>query len=263
MVDLLVYALAAGLLLICATGPLGAIVVWQRMAYYGDTLAHSALLGVALGVLLNLSIEASVLAVCVLLALILGPLHRWSGGSIDSLLGIAAHGSLAAGLVAVSLQSGNNIDLNAFLFGDILAVRARDLYLLGGAAALCAALLGRHWNGLVALAAHRDLAQVEGYPVARLELLQMVMIAVIVAVGMKIVGVLLISALLIIPAATASRWSRSPEQVALGAIGVGAAAVIGGISGAWWLDTPAGPSIVLFAALLFALALPLGKRVAG
>ena len=259
MVDLLVYAMAAGLLLIVATGPLGAIVVWQRMAYYGDTLAHSALLGVALGVLMNVSIEASVIAVCVLLALILGPLHRWSGGSIDSLLGIAAHGSLAAGLVAVSMQSGNVIDLNAFLFGDILAVTAKDLLLLGGVTAACSALLLTFWNSLVALAAHRDLAQIEGHRVALLEVLQMLMIAVVVAVGMKIVGVLLISALLIIPAACASRWSRSPEQVALGAIGAGSLSVMGGISSAWWLDTPAGPSIVLFATLLFIVALPLGK----
>ncbi len=259
MVDLLVYAVCAGLLLILATGPLGAIVVWQRMAYYGDTLAHSSLLGVAIGVLMNISIEASVIAICALLALILGPLHRWSGGSIDSLLGIASHGSLAAGLVAVSMQSGKIIDLNAILFGDILAVSGRDLALLGSVTLGSSILLLINWNSLVALAAHRDLAQIEGRRVALLEVLQMLLIAVVVAVGMKIVGVLLISALLIIPAASASRWSRSPEQVAVGAIIVGACSVVGGIASAWWLDTPAGPSIVLFATLLFLIALPTGK----
>ena len=159
----------------------------------------------------------------------------------------------------MSLQSGA-IDLNAYLFGDILAVRASDLGLLAAVSALCTGLMLWRWNALVAIATHRDLAQVEGLPVARLEILQMVLIALLVAVGMKIVGVLLISALLIIPAATAGRLSRTPEQVALGAIACGCLAVGGGLYSAWQLDTPAGPSIVVFAAALFFFLLPLGRR---
>lgn len=259
MIDILFYALAAGLLLVIPAGPLGSIILWQRMAYYGDTLAHSALLGVALGLLFDSHVELTVIGVCVLLALLLGPLHRISGNSLDSLLGIAAHTSLALGLVAVSMQSGA-VDLNAYLFGDILAVQKSDLLLLAGVSALCCGLMLWRWNALVAIATHRDLAQVEGHPVARLEILQMVLMALLVAVGMKIVGVLLISALLIIPAATAGRLSRTPEQVAFGAIGCGCLAVGGGLFSAWQLDTPAGPSIVLFAASLFFLLLPLGRR---
>lgn len=258
MIDLLLYALTAGLLLVIPAGPLGSIILWQRMAYYGDTLAHSALLGVALGLLLDTEVEFTVIAVCVVLALVLGPLHRISGNNLDSLLGIAAHTSLALGLVSVSLQSGA-IDLNAYLFGDILAVRASDLGLLAAISLLCTGLILWRWNALVAIATHRDLAQVEGRPVARLEVLQMVLIALLVAVGMKIVGVLLISALLIIPAATAGRLSRTPEQVALGAIACGCLAVFGGLYSAWQLDTPAGPSIVVFAAALFFLLLPVGR----
>ncbi|WP_372747318.1 metal ABC transporter permease [Litorivivens sp.] len=255
MTDLLLYAMAAGLMLVTATGPLGTIIVWQRMAYYGDTLAHSALLGVALGLMLETSIELSVVTVCVVLALGLGPLHRISGHNLDSLLGIASHTSLALGLVAVSLQSGNSIDLNSFLFGDILAVNLRDLLLLGAVSGSCVVLLMLNWNGLVALAAHRDLAQVEGRAVVHLEVLQMVLIALVVAVGMKIVGVLLISALLIIPATAAGSFSRSPEGVALSATALGMISVIGGMLCALQLDIPAGPAIVLFASLLFFLSL--------
>ncbi len=259
MTDLLLYALAAGMILVAATGPLGTIIVWQRMAYYGDTLAHSALLGVALGLMLNVSIELSVIGVCVLLALGLGPLHKVSGHNMDSLLGIAAHTSLALGLVAVSLQSGSGIDLNSFLFGDIFAVTRRDLVLLACVAGGSLAVLLANWNALVALAAHRDLAQVEGRAVNRLEILQMVLIALVVAVGMKIVGVLLISALLIIPATAAGSLSRSPEAVAAGATALGMISVIGGMICALQLDIPAGPAIVLFASLLFFASVTLRK----
>lgn len=250
MTDILLYAVTAGLLLAAITGPLGALVVWQRMAYYGDTLAHSALMGVALGLALQISVQLAVILTCVAIALALAAMQRWRATTIDSLLGIFAHSGLALGLVAISLLD-TQVDLNAFLFGDLLAVAPRDLVVLGAIVLGVGAVLWRNWTALVAVAAHAELAAVEGVNVERLRLLAMVLIAVTVAIAMKVVGVLLITAMLIVPAATASRFSRSPEQVALGAVAVGMLAVAGGLSAAWMLDTPAGATIVVFATLLF------------
>ncbi len=262
MVDVLLYALAAGLLLALISGPLGTLVVWQRMAYYGDTLAHSALLGVALGLVLQVNVQLAVLLTCCALALALTALQRWRATTLDSLLGIFAHSGLALGLVAISLLSGRPVDLNAFLFGDLLAVDRAQLLQLAAVVAVVGALLARTWHSLVSIAAHAELAAIEGLPVARLRLLMMLLIAITVATAMKAVGVLLVTALLIVPAATAGRVGRSPEQVALGAIAAGMLAVSGGLAGAWWLDTPAGPSIVLCAAALFfaTALLPAARR---
>lgn len=254
MIDILQYALAAGLMLALLTGPLGALVVWQRLAYYGDTLAHSALVGVALGLALQINVQLAVTLTCVAIAVALTAMQRMQATTIDSLLGIFAHSGLALGLVAISLLSSTPVDLNAFLFGDLLAVTPMDLAALAAVVLVVAFIVWRRWNALVAVAAHPELAAVEGLNVDRLRLLLMVLIAVTVATAMKVVGVLLITAMLIVPAATVSRFSRSPEQVALGATIVGMLAVAGGLGSAWLLDTPAGASIVLFATLVFVVA---------
>lgn len=254
MTDLLFNAMLAGLLLAIVAGPLGSLVVWQRMAFYGDTLAHSALLGIALGLALQLDIQLTVLASSLLLALALFALQLWRNTPVDALLGILSHSSLAIGLVGLSLVDNQRLDLNAFLFGDLLAVMRGDLLKLLIIDILVVALLARYWRGLVALTAHAELAAVEGLPVQRLRLLMMLMVAATVAIAMKIVGVLLVTAMLIIPAAAAGRLARSPEQTALLATLAGVAAVIGGLSGAWYWDLPAGPAIVCGAAALFLLA---------
>ena len=252
MIDILFNALLAGLLLAAVAGPLGSLVVWQRMAFYGDTLAHSALLGVAVGLVLQLNIQLAVLLCCMVLATLLFGLQHWRGTAMDSLLGILSHSSLAAGLVALSLLDRQRLDLNAFLFGDLLAVMDDDLIRLAVIDALVIGLLLRYWRGLVALTAHAELAAIEGLPVARLRLLLMLMVAATVAIAMKIVGILLVTAMLIIPAAAAGRVARSPEQTAAIAALCGCLAVVAGLSGAWYWDIPAGPAIVS-AGLLFLL----------
>lgn len=251
MIDILLYALLAGLLVAAVCGPLGALVTWQRMAYYGDTLAHSALLGLALGLALQANLQYSVLITCLIIAVVLFALQWWRDIALDSLLGILSHSSLALGLVCLSFIDNQNVDLNAFLFGDLLAILRKDLFSLAIIGALVLLLLWRYWSALVALSAHAELAEIEGLPVKRLRLLLMLMVAATVAVAMKIVGVLLITAMLIIPASAAARVARSPEQAALLAALVGALAVCGGLAGAWYWDTPAGPSIVLCAGCLF------------
>lgn len=251
MVDFIVFGLAAGLMIAAIAGPLGSFVIWQRLAYFGDTLAHSALLGVALSLWLAIDTQLAIIATCLALAALLVFLQRQPQLATDSLLGILSHGSLALGLVAVSLMDNVRLDLNAYLFGDLLAVGPRDLWIIGGVAAAIALALAKFWQPLLNMTVHAELAEVEGFHVERLRLLLMLMIALLVAVAMKVVGILLITALLIIPAAAARHFSRSPEQMAMGAVVLGCLSVLGGLSMSLTIDTPAGASIVVVAIGLF------------
>ncbi len=260
MPDFLIFALAAGLGLALVAGPLGSFVVWRRMAYFGDTLSHSALLGIALGMLLNINLTLAVTAGCVLLAVILVALQNRQWLASDTLLGILAHSTLSLGLVVLALTDNVRVDLMAYLFGDLLAVSERDLYWMLGGLALVVVLLGLLWRQLLSVTVHEELARVEGRPVTAIRLALMLLIAIVIAVAMKVVGVLLITSLLIIPPAAAQRHARTPEQMALGASILGCLAVLGGLGMSWNLDTPAGPSIVVSAALLFLLAVSLPRR---
>lgn len=260
MPDFLLNALLAGLSLALVAGPLGSFVVWRRMAYFGDTLAHAALLGVALGFLLDVSPTLAVTVGCIVLAVLLVTLQQRQPLAADTLLGILAHSTLSLGLVAISFMHEVRVDLMAYLFGDLLAVGGRDLLWIAAGSALVLGLLAWLWRPLLALTVHEELAKVEGLPVGALRLALMLLIAVVIAVAMKIVGVLLITSLLIIPAAAAQRHARSPEQMAAGASAVGLLAVCGGLALSWFQDTPAGPSIVVAAAGLFLLSFLLPRR---
>ena len=262
MPDFLLNALLAGLALALVAGPLGSFVVWRRMAYFGDTLAHAALLGVAVGLLLDVSPTLAVTVGCVLLAVLLVTLQQRQPLAADTLLGILAPSTLSLGLVVRSFNREVRIDLLGYLFGDLLAVGPSDLLWIVAGSALVLACLLALWRQLLAVTVHEELAQVEGLPVAGLRLALVLLIALVIAVAMKIVGVLLITSLLIIPAAAAQRHSRTPEQMAIGASLLGMLAVGGGLSLSWFEDTPAGPSIVVCAASLFLLSLALPRRTA-
>ncbi|MBS7422802.1 zinc ABC transporter permease subunit ZnuB [Pseudomonas syringae] len=260
MADFLLYALLAGVALAVVAGPLGSFVVWRRMAYFGDTLSHAALLGVALGFLLNISPTIAVTVGCLLLAVLLVTLQQRQPLASDTLLGILAPSTLSLGLVVLSFMHEVRIDLMAYLFGDLLAISPADLGWILGGSTLVLVLIVALWRPLLAMTVHEELARVEGLPVATLRMTLMLLIAVVIAVAMKIVGVLLITSLLIIPAAAAQRHARSPEQMALGASLLGVIAVCAGLSLSWFKDTPAGPSIVVSAAALFLLSFVLPKR---
>ena len=251
MDDFVLRALAAGCGIALVAGPLGSFVVWRRMAYFGDTLAHSALLGVALGFLLGVNPLVGVVGVCVALALALVGLQGRRALASDTVLGILSHSSLSLGLVAIAFLETLRIDLVAYLFGDILSVTRADLAWIyaGGAAALGGVLL--LWRRLLAVTVDEDLARVEGMPVEALRLAFMLLIALVIAAAMKIVGILLITSLLIIPAAAARRFSRTPEAMAALASVFGIAAVLGGLFSSLAWDLPGGPSIVVAAAALF------------
>ncbi len=259
MDDFLIRAALASLVVAAISGPLGAFVVWRRMAYFGATLSHSALLGIALGLLLGVSPMIGIVGVGIAIALVLSLGSGASGArhlSEDTLLGIFAHGTLGAGLVMIALLDNVRFDLMAYLFGDILAVSEADLFWLLGGGAVLGAVLVRIWRPLLTMTVHAELAQVEGVNVARVRLVFMLLLAALVALAMKVVGVLLVTSLLIIPAAAARPLSRTPEQMAALAALCGGLSVLGGLTGSYLFDTPSGPSIVVAAMVLFALSRP-------
>ena len=249
--DFFVRALVAGVGVALVAGPLGCFVVWRRLAYFGDTLAHAALLGVALAFLLEIDITLAVFAVSACVALALLALQKRASLSADALLGLLAHAALALGLVVLAFMSWVRIDLMGFLFGDILATSKADVLMiyLGGAFVL--AVLVFVWRPLFAATVNRELAEAEGVSPERANLIFVLLMAIVIAIAMKIVGVLLITAMLIIPAAAARRFAGGPEQMAVLAAAIGALSVIGGLSGSLAWDTPSGPSIVVAALILF------------
>jgi zinc transport system permease protein len=251
MADFLLWAWLGGLMIAAIAGPLGSFMVWRRMAYFGDTLAHAALLGVALGLLLQVNISLAVVLVCLLLALLLSTLMHTRIIATDTLLGILSHASLSLGLVSLSIFDHQSIDLMGFLFGDLLAIGVQDLKWIALSCGLALVVLVRLWRPLLAITVNEELAQVEGINVALMRTLLMLLVAVVIAVAMKVVGVLLITSLLIIPAAAARGLSNSPEQMAMLASLLGMLAVSGGLALSWFYDTPTGPSIVLIASALF------------
>jgi len=248
--DFMLRAAAAGVGAALAAGPLGCFVVWRRMAYFGDATAHAAVLGVALSLALDVPVMPGVLIAALAMA---GVISAASGRSYaaDTLLGVCAHGALAAGLVAAALGAGPRLDLEALLFGDILAVSAGDVGLIWAGAAGVLALVALRWRSLVTATLSADLAAAEGHDPRLARLTLMLALALVVAVALKVVGALLITALLVIPAAAARPLSASPVGMAVAACAIGAAAALGGLAASWSADAPTGPSIVLCAAFAF------------
>ena len=258
--DFFIRAIVGGIGVAVVAGPLGCFVIWRRLAYFGDTLSHSALLGVALALLLELNITFTVFCISVVVAMLLMLLQRRASLSSDALLGLLAHSALAVGLVVLAFMTWVRVDLMGFLFGDILAITRADLMMIwfGGVAVLIALI--KIWRPLFAATVSYELATAEGTRPDFANIVFTVLLAAVIAVSMKIVGVLLITALLIIPAAAARRFSKSPEQMVLIAIIIGVFSVWLGLSGSLEFDTPAGPSIVVAALSFFIFSiLPLPK----
>jgi zinc transport system permease protein len=253
--DFFTRALIAGIGVALAAGPLGCFIVWRRMAYFGDTISHSALLGVALGFLADVNLILAVFLVAALVAVGLMVMQRANTLSSDAILGILSHSTLAIGLVIVAFMTWLRIDLMAYLFGDILAVTTQDIAIIYGGAAGALAILALIWTRLLADTVSFDVARAEGLRPEAARFIFMLLVAAVVALTMKVVGILLITALLIIPGAAARNFAATPEAMAVIAAGVGVAGVVGGLHGSLYFDTPAGPTIVVAALLLFMVSM--------
>ena len=261
--DFFIRAVLGGIGVALLAGPLGCFIVWRRLAYFGDTLSHSALLGVAMALLLNMNITLTVFVISVAVSMLLILLQRRASLSSDALLGLLAHATLAVGLVVLAFMTWVRVDLMGFLFGDILAISVKDIAIIWGGGLIVLALVSFIWKPLLASTVSYEIAVAEGLRPDLANFLFMVLMAGVIAISMKIVGVLLITALLIIPAATARRFSGNPEIMAVMASILGAASVWLGLEGSLKWDTPAGPSIVVAGLAFFitsVLPLPKFKR---
>ncbi len=251
--DFLTRAALAGAGVAVGAAPLGCFVVWRRMAYFGDATAHAAILGVALSLGFGVPIFAGVLAAAAAMA---GGVALLAGRTrgINTLLGVLAPSALAAGLVAVSFLPGARVDLEAYLFGDILTVGRADLAVIWTGAAAVLALIVWRWSALLTTTLSIDLAHADGIDPRRERLALTLALAIVVAVAIQVVGALLITAMLIVPAAAARPFARTPEAMATVATVLALLAALGGLRASWMLDTPAGPTIVCAAAAIFAVS---------
>ncbi len=254
MDDFFIRALLAGSGFALVAGPLGCFVVWRRLAYFGDTLAHSALLGVSLGLLFETNIIIPVFLVSTCVSLSLLALQRYAPLSSDALLGLLAHSALAIGLVVLAFMTWVRVDLMGFLFGDILAVNMTDILIIWIGGPIILIILSTIWRSLFASTVNVELAEAEGMNPGLANIVFMLLMAAVIAISLKIVGVLLVTALLIIPAASARRFANGPEQMAILASLIGVITIFCGLFASLKWDTPAGPTIVVAALILFLLS---------
>lgn len=251
MTELWLLPLLAGFGLMTLAGPFGSLLVWQRMAFFGDALAHASLLGVGIGLFFFWSPLGGALLGTLAFAVILWRAERMRSLAADTWLGVLSHGSLALGLLLVYGFAPPGVSLNALLIGDVMGVMRSDLILLAALIAIALPWLIWRWRDLMLAVLSPELAQAEGIRTEALRGQFMVLLAAVVALALQWVGVLLISSLLLLPAAAARAWSREPEHMALGAVVVGCASVVAGIRASWVWDWPTGPAIVVMALVFF------------
>lgn len=244
----LLRALAAGIGLAIIAAPLGCIVVWRRMAYFGETIAQASLIGIALGLALEANLTVAVLLTAIAVAGLLIALGRQTIIPMDSLLGLLHHAALAAGIIATASLKGPAVDLIGYLFGDVLAVTNEDLWWVAGGGTLVLAALAFLWEPLLRMSIHQDLAQAEGVPTEAVRMAFTLLLALTIALSMKIVGALLAIAFLIIPAIAARPLASTAEQMALLAAAIAAVSVVAGLTLSSLYDVPSGPAIVLMMA---------------
>ncbi len=258
--DFTTRALLAGMGIAVLAGPLGSLIIWRRMAYFGDTLAHSTLLGISLSLLLNINIYVGLIIVSLLIAAVLACLNKQRWLASDSILGILSHSTLALGLVAATVIPGVRVDLLGYLYGDILSVNLQDLGYIAIVLLIVGITLWRLWKWLLSTTIHSDLAEVEGVPVAITNWSFIFLLALVFAVAIKLVGALLITALLIIPASSARRFAQTPELMAILSCIIGCMAVVLGFMCSLYWDFPTGPAIVVAAATIFTLSFVVKRR---
>lgn len=251
--EFMLLSLLGGLGLAVISAPLGVFMVWQRQSYFGATLAHSALLGISVGLFFQIDLTLSVIFISMLIAAGIFALSQYKQLSSDTLLGILAHSSLALGLILISLQDNIQVDLMGYLFGDILNINQTDLGLILLTSILIFLFYLKHWQALLNITLNPELAQVEGIPIKRVQFQFVLLLAFMIALSMKIVGVLLITSLLIIPAAAARKLSNSPEKMLFFSIIIGCISIVGGLFSSYHFDLPTGAAIVMVATLVFLL----------
>jgi len=257
--DFLVRSVIAGLIMVVIAAPMGCLMVWQRLAFLSDTLGHAAVMGVGLGLLLEVTPVFGVLAVALLIVFSLNRVNSFNSALSETTLAIISHTGLAGGIILVGLLPAQSVNLEAILFGDLLATTSADLTRLLITTVVLLLLLLHHWRSFVAVSVSREIAQAEGIEVRKVQFLMYIMIALLVAVMMKVMGVLLIAAMLVIPTTSARLFSRSPEQMVAVSALYGLGALVGGISSSFQFDWQTGPAIVVSATMLLLITLAITR----
>ena len=253
--DFFIRALIAGVGIALVTGPLGCFIIWRRLSFFGDTLAHAALLGVTMAVFFEINIAFSVFFISSVVALILLKLQQTTKLPGDALLGLLAHSSLAVGLVVIGFLTSIRFDIMGLLFGDILAVNQNDLLLIWIGGALILLILKFIWRPLFASTVNYELAEAEGMKPDKFNAIFTVLMAAVIAISIKIVGLLLITGMLIMPAAMGRNLSNNPQQMVILSVIAGLLSVIVGLFSSLQFNTPSGPSIITAALILFCFSL--------
>ena len=254
LADFVINAMFAGLGIAVICGIMGCFVVWRKMAYFGDSLAHSALLGIAIGITTGITMSIGITIICLTFAILLFGLQQRGVLATDTLLGILAHAALSFGIVLLSLMRVP-IDLHSLMFGDILTVNTTDLALIGLGLVVVVGLMIKFWSPLVLTTISEDLAKAEGVNIKAMQLLILILMTITVAVSVRMVGVLLITSMLIIPAASARALTKTAESMAVISVFIGISAVISGMVLSIEANTPTGPSMVVMLAVFFALVM--------
>jgi len=255
MISFLLPGWTAAILLVLAIGPLGSFMIVRRMSSFGDTLSHASVLGLSIGVVLDVNPLCVNILFVLLLAIIISWLEQNSFLSLDTILGVIAYSSLSLGLILINLISNNyNIDINSYLFGDLLTVSFFDLIPLAIGSFLVLMILKYYWNEIILMTINSELAVIDGINLYKLRLILIIITALTVGMSTKFFGALIITSLLIIPAASAQQFSNSPEQMVFLSTLIGIFSVTGGVLLSVLFDIPTNPSIVICASFIFILS---------
>ena len=254
MEDFILRALAASLGVSVIAGSLGCFVIWKRLSYFSDSISHSALLGVALGLVTGLGINFGLVIVGALFATLIVVLQQKGFWSNDAILGIFSHIALSLGIVVLGFVGDRNIDYFAYLFGDILSINSQDIFWIFSVMVAVVVILVMNWKRLLLLTLNEELARAEGLNKVTYELLFMFLIALAVSVSVQIVGVLLITSLLIIPPAIARVYSGSPLSMIFSSVVVSVVSVLLGLFSSIQFDIATGPAIVITLGIVFFIA---------
>lgn len=250
MESFILYAILAGVLIASAAGPVGSVIIWKGMTQFGDALAHSALLGVALAILLDMHTVIGMMLFSICFSVLLSVMQRDTLFSNDALLGILAHSFLAIGLLVVGLMD-LRIDLHRYLFGDILTVAKQDLLFIVIGVLIILVMLTYYWRSLLLVIVHKELAVTRNINVNQIRLIFLLMVSLLVALSVKIIGILLITSLMIIPAASARKITNTPESMVFYASIIGMISVVAGVMLSYYVDIMASAAIVVVAFAFF------------
>jgi len=244
-------AILAGIVLAVLLAWLGTFVIMRKMSFFSDGIAHASLAGIAIGILANVQPLTVAIIFSVLFALTIYYLERKTTLSSDAIIGMLFTAGMSLGVLLISLKGGYQPDLMSFLFGNILAIRTSDIFIITGLSVVIISFLLYNHRRITLVALDSDTAYLDGIRVNLLQVAFYIILAVSVVLGVKILGIVLVSALLVIPASTAKLVSRSFKELIFKSILFSEATVLVGILISYYIDSPTGPVIVLVGTAIF------------